>query len=405
MFVAIANTPRGYAWGSTTAIAGLFGTTPSGGPEAELWLGAHAGSPARIVNPDAVGGSSDLAEWIDAEPTRALGGHPRLPFLMKVLGASAPLSLQAHPTRAQALEGFERENRLGIPLDAPHRNYRDEYPKPEVIFALSESFEALCGFRPIEEARIVFEAMGLEELIPRLADLPTLFAWLMAGGDEVAAIIARVSARAAALPGGRTNLKEIRTDNGESEAKEASTDKNSVVLDAMETVRILAEAYPGDAGIVCALLLNRVTMRRGDALYLPAGNIHAYLSGLAIEVMTASDNVLRGGLTPKNIDVRELLRVLDFTPGPPPWLLPDSVSPRLDVFRPGNRDFVLAHATGEAELDFTGPAIALCTSGSMTLRGATSTTTLSRGDAVYITPDERRVSLSGTGDVFIATTP
>src|SRR5690606_18442984 len=119
------------------------------------------------------------------DPRRALGQHTRLPFLMKVLAASAPLSLQAHPTSTQAREGFERENALGIPLDAPHRNYRDEYPKPEIIYALSEKFEALCGFRPIDETALVFGAFGLDELIPRLADISALFAWLMAGGDDV----------------------------------------------------------------------------------------------------------------------------------------------------------------------------------------------------------------------------
>lgn len=384
MFVAIANTPRDYAWGSTTAIAGLLGTTASGGPEAELWLGAHPGSPARIVESDAVGGSPNLAAWIESDPRSALGDRARLPFLMKVLGASAPLSLQAHPTAEQARAGFARENLLGIPLDAPHRNYRDEHPKPEVIYALSESFVALCGFRPLDESRLVLGALGLDELLPRLIDLAGLFAWLMAGGAEVDAVIARVSALV---------------------ADRSAQVENSIIADAIETVRTLSAAYPGDAGIVCALLLNRVTLRRGEALYLPAGNIHAYLSGLGIEVMTASDNVLRGGLTPKHVDVAELLTVLDFTPGPPPWLRPEEVSTNLGVFRPGNPDFVLAHVVGDAELDLSGPAIALCVSGSMTIRGERSESTIARGDAVYITPDERRLSVSGAGEAFFATTP
>lgn len=402
MFVAISNTPRDYAWGSTTAIAQLLGTPASGAPEAELWLGAHPGSPSRIVNPAVVGGAADLAAWIDASPRDALGARTRLPFLMKVLAASAPLSLQAHPTHEQAREGFERENALGIPIDAPHRNYRDEYQKPEIIFALSETFVALCGFRPIEDSRLALAAVGLSELAQRLGDLRALFAWLMTGGPDVDALVERATASATV---GRTNLKEIRVDSGDSDAKGRDDSGNSVVFDALETVRVLSETHPGDPGIVCALLLNRVTMKAGEALYLPAGNIHAYLSGLGIEVMTASDNVLRGGLTPKHVDVPELLRVLNFTPGPPPWLAPDAISPRLDVFRPGDGDFVLAHATGDADLRLTGPAISVCIAGSMTLSGAVSATTLSRGDAVYVTPDEERLSLTGTGDVFVATTP
>ncbi|MBB5632642.1 mannose-6-phosphate isomerase [Cryobacterium mesophilum] len=391
MFVAIANTPRDYAWGSASAIAELLGTVPSGGPEAELWLGDHPGSPARIVDPNAVGGSADLAAWIASDPRSALGDRTRLPFLMKVLAASAPLSLQAHPTAEQAREGFERENVLGIPLDAPHRNYRDAHPKPEVIYALSESFDALCGFRPLDEARLVLVALGLDELVPRLSDLSGLFAWLMGGGADVDDLVARVSDFAAARSSG------IRLSEDEAGAL--------AISGAIETVRTLSAAYPGDAGILSALLLNRVTMRRGEALYLPAGNIHTYLSGLGIEVMTASDNVLRGGLTPKHVDVGELLAVVDFTPGPPPWLRPNEVSPQLGVFRPGNPDFVLAHVAGDAELDLSGPAIALCVAGSMTIRGARSESTIMRGEAVYVTPDERRMTFFGRGEVLLATTP
>ncbi len=382
MFVAIANTPRDYAWGSTTAMPELLGTTPTGRPEAELWLGAHPGSPARILDPSAVGGSPDLAAWIETEPRQALGHHPRLPFLMKVLAASAPLSLQAHPTAAQAREGFARENEWGIPLDAPHRNYRDAYPKPEIIYALSDRFEALCGFRPHDEAVRVFTALGLEELTPRIADLPELFASLMARGANVGALIARAIEAASSWDGA-----------------------DDVVSAAADTVRILAQAYPGDAGIVCALLLNRVTLRRGQSLYLAAGNIHAYLSGVGIEVMTASDNVLRGGLTPKHVDVPELLRVLDLTAGPPPWLTPDVVTDSLEIFRPGTDDFVLAHVTGDAEYPLSGPAIALCTTGSFRIDGARARTELSRGDAVYITPEESALSIAGSGELFVATTP
>lgn len=382
MFVAIANTPRDYAWGSTTAMPELLGTTPTGRPEAELWLGAHPGSPARILDPSAVGGSPNLAAWIETEPRQALGHHPRLPFLMKVLAASAPLSLQAHPTAAQAREGFARENEWGIPLDAPHRNYRDAYPKPEIIYALSDRFEALCGFRPHDEAVRVFTALGLEELTPRIADLPELFASLMARGANVGALIARAIEAASSWDGA-----------------------DDVVSAAADTVRILAQAYPGDAGIVCALLLNRVTLRRGQSLYLAAGNIHAYLSGVGIEVMTASDNVLRGGLTPKHVDVPELLRVLDFAAGPPPWLTPDVVTDSLEIFRPGTDDFVLAHVTGDAEYPLSGPAIALCTTGSFRIDGARARTELSRGDAVYITPEESALSIAGSGELFVATTP
>jgi mannose-6-phosphate isomerase len=396
MFVAIGNTPRDYAWGSTTAIAGLLGTTPSGRPEAELWLGAHPGSPARILDPSQVAGARDLAEWIAADPATTLGGRPRLPFLLKVL-AGGPLSLQAHPTAEQAAEGFARENALGIPLDAPDRNYRDPHPKPEVIYALSERFDALCGFRPVSQTREVFLALGLDELVPRLDALPDLFAWLMAGGPEVDVLVARVTAL--------TKTKENDPDRDHVVPERRHEGGDSFVFDALAAARMLAETHPGDVGIVSSLLLNHVTLARGEALYLPAGNIHAYLDGLGIEVMTASDNVLRGGLTPKHVDVPELLRVLDIAPGPVPRLLPDVESASLEVFRPGVADFVLAHVTGDAALPLSGPAIALCTAGSFGIEGAGSAVELGRGEAVYVTPDEARLDVVGAGELFLATTP
>ena len=412
MFVAIGNTPRDYAWGSTTAIAELLGREPTGRPEAELWLGAHPGSPARIAESSqaAVDGAVDLAAWVDAEPDTALGGLPRLPFLLELLAAAGPLSLQAHPDAARAAAGFAAENALGIPLDAPERNYRDPHPKPEIIVALSERFVALCGFRPVEEARAVLHGLGLDELTAQLASLPALVGWLLAGGPEVDALVARVTARAAALPaavppasGGRTKLKEIAPEPDHNGAEVVDSGPDSVVLGALETVRVLAAAFPGDAGILSALLLNRVTLTRGEALYLPAGNIHAYLSGVGIELMTASDNVLRGGLTRKHIDVAELLAVLDFAPTPIPYLTPD-VSPGLAVYRPDGAGFALAHVTADAQLTLTGPAIALCTAGSFRLEGAGTSGAIARGESLYITPDEAGLAVAGAGDLFVATT-
>ena len=159
MFVGITNSPRPYAWGSHGAISALLGLTPSAALEAELWLGAHAGSPSRIINPSQAGGADTLADWIAADPESALGvhrpGEPRLPFLLKVLAAASPLSLQAHPTAAQAVAGFAREEAAGIPLDAPERNYKDSDAKPEIIYALEDGFEALCGFRSLGSIREV----------------------------------------------------------------------------------------------------------------------------------------------------------------------------------------------------------------------------------------------------------
>ena len=399
MFVSISNTPRPYAWGSETAIAELLGHEFSGKPEAELWLGAHAGSPSRIDDPGSAGGATDLATWIAAEPRLTLGpyaGAGRLPFLLKLLAAGAPLSLQAHPTEEQAREGFDRENLAGVPLDGPHRNYKDAYPKPELIFALSDTFDALCGFRKISEVRDLLtellqrgDSAEVRTLLERAnadAALPDLVGWLSSGGKDVDALVAAVS-----------ELAGLASDAGEAAGYSAE----------LETARALAVAYPGDPGIVLSLLLNRVTLRRGEVLYLPAGNIHAYLFGLGVELMTASDNVLRGGLTPKHVDAAELLRVLDFTPLPVPYLEAEHPLDGVEVFRPDVPDFVLVRFTGRASgaatYPLAGPGIAICVSGAATITGVTSVE-VRRGEAVYITPDEGEITVAGGGEVFLATT-
>jgi mannose-6-phosphate isomerase len=446
MFVGITNTPRNYAWGSTSAIATLLGHQPSGRPEAELWLGAHTGSPAVVTDPARVDGAANLVEWITADPQTTLGtalaasAAPHLPFLLKLLAAAAPLSLQAHPTAERARAGFALENAAGIAVDAGDRNYRDPFHKPELIFALSENFEALCGFRGLAEIHRIIEELraldvatddpqagaidSLERHLTGPDPVQNTVDWLLRdgrGGDsgEVSWLVERVVALA--------DHAAFLADGG------------AVISFATElaTVRELAQAYPGDPGIVIALLLNRVTLKRGEALYLPAGNIHAYLSGLGVEIMAASDNVLRGGLTPKHIDIDELLAVLDFAPSPVPRLAPIVLAPGVNVYRPGVPDFELVHITAEApvpvpipapapasgrqaggaatsgglratvpmrQVTLHGPAIALCTAGGFLVAGAGASVTLKRGESVYITPDEGTLTFAGAGEVFLATT-
>jgi mannose-6-phosphate isomerase len=408
MFVRIGNTPRDYAWGSTTAIAGLLGFEPSGRPEAELWLGAHAGSPSVILDPAQTGGARDLAEWIARDPEAALGpGRTQLPYLLKVLAAAGPLSLQAHPSTAQAQAGFARENAAGIPVDSPDRNYKDAAHKPELIFALSDPFDALCGFRDVTASRELFRRLaevsggGAGSPVSAFAEtldgepsavLRRATEWLLGGDPPVADLVRAVV----------TSSASVEPDPS---AHSATHDDLAVAAD---TVRMLSEAFPGDPGIVLALLLNRVTLRPGQVLYLPAGNIHAYLRGLGIELMAASDNVLRGGLTPKRIDVPELVSVLDFSPIEATPLAPERPSPNVEVFRPDVPDFTLDHVVvgGEvssASLPLPGAAIALCTAGRIKLAGANRSIDLGRGDTVYVTPDEGELTVTGDGTLFVAT--
>jgi mannose-6-phosphate isomerase len=371
MFVEIEGTPRDYAWGSRTAIARLLGTAASAAPEAEYWLGTHPGAPSMLTHRTA--------------SAVRLSDLTTLPFLLKVLAADAPLSLQAHPTLAQAREGFERENAAGIALDAPDRNYKDPLHKPELIYALSSEFAALCGFRPVAGTRVLLASLGSDplvaDLLSRLPDdaaLRPVFEWLISRETGVDDLVARVVDLAA----GRAE-PEFRM------------------------VGELSTAYPRDPGIVIALLLNRVVLRPGEALYLPAGNIHAYLDGLGIELMAASDNVLRGGLTPKHVDVAELLAVLDFRPTAIPRLAPEHPSAGVEVFRPDVPDFALAvlRPTGTT-VQFTpaGESIVLCTEGDLRMVGSRSELALSRGDSAYVTADEGELAVTGSGTVFVATT-
>ncbi len=426
MFVQIVNTPRDYAWGSTSAIPELLGTPETGEPQAELWLGAHPGSPSRIVRPEETGGAVDLAEWIARDPARAVGEKGTLPYLLKVLAAAAPLSLQAHPTLERAREGFARENAAGIPIDSPERNYKDALHKPEIVVAVSERYEALCGFRPLAEVREIVQLLVTidnSQTAPRwelygpivhlLEDSETVYetdaevlhsvvGWLLAGGDEVAALVGHL----------------VRT--AEKALHPAHAHMTDPYTPALETVVRLHEEYPGDPGIILSLLLNRVTLKAGEALYLPAGNIHAYLKGVGIELMAASDNVLRGGLTPKHIDVPELLEVLEFNEMPVPFLVPEHPAPGLSVFRPGVPDFVLTRVElggggpgGGGEIEAAAPAesasiaplgaaIVLCTAGSISIAGASGLFSLVRGESVFVTPDEGELAFTGAGTAFVA---
>ncbi|MBH0082861.1 mannose-6-phosphate isomerase, class I [Salinibacterium sp. SWN167] len=393
MFVGITNTPRDYAWGSAGEISALLGTEPTGKPEAELWLGAHPGSPSVILDPAQAGGASDLHEWIQRDAVHVVGeGVERLPFLLKVLAAGAPLSLQAHPTPEQAAEGFARENAAGIPLTAPFRNYKDASAKPELIVAVSDTFEALCGFRSMADTRASIDRLAeldAASSAPHLAlftewlafaradsDLRAMFEWLISAAQPVPELVERVTALA--------------------EADKAS---NEFAL-----VRTLAGYYAGDPGVLISLMLNHVTLAKGEALFLPAGNIHAYLRGLGIELMASSDNVLRGGLTPKHVDVPELLSVLDFSASPVPYLAPEPVGATARVFRPPVRDFQLLEVAKDATLELHSAAILLCTAGQFVVDGSENSTSLSRGETVFVTGDESVLTVRGAGQLFVAAT-
>ncbi len=299
---------RSYAWGSRSVLAEMQGRpTPSAEPEAELWVGAHPLAPARVRSG---AGEVPLPDWIACDPEAVLGTDvvrrfgPALPFLLKILAVEQPLSLQAHPDAAQARAGFERENRAGVPLQAPERSYKDPQPKPELVCALTP-FEALKGFREPGETRARLEALGVSALAAALAPL-----------------VERTDAE-----GWRASFENLLRTPAERRrglvaAVVAAARERADADEAFSWVVRLAGAHPEDLGVLAPLYLHWVRLAPGEALFLPAGELHCYLHGTALELMANSDNVLRGGLTPKHVDVDELLHIGVFQPGDPVPLRP-----------------------------------------------------------------------------------
>lgn len=314
--VEIEGVIQNYAWGSETAIAEFQGRPPSSQPEAELWLGTHPRGVSRLLaRPD---GALDLRTFVGGE----------LPFLFKLLAADRPLSLQAHPSRAQAEAGFEKEERAGVPIDAPSRNYRDRNHKPELICARTE-FHALSGFRPLDESLALVEAIGLLPTLPSFGDS-------LAAGDLESAFRGLFELGAEQLRGPIAVVGKWAT--------VAATLPNAA-SDVAPWLGTLALNHPEDPGVLAALLLNYVRLEPGEAMYLPAGNLHAYLHGVGLELMASSDNVMRGGLTPKHVDVKELCRILEFAP-----LRPDVLSEKFEERGEGVRECVYRTAATEFEL-------------------------------------------------------
>jgi mannose-6-phosphate isomerase len=405
MLVKISNTPRNYPWGSQTAIAAFLGKVPSGDPEAELWLGAHAGSPAQIIaGGTAVPPYRDLAEWVSADPVRTLGdqlaaSRGRLPFLLKILAADSALSLQAHPTAAQAQEGFAFEESIGVALDAENRNYKDDSAKPEIIVALSETFDALSGFRPIDEAVAILDVLqGANEETENPDESLELLTSILTGGEPL-----RVAVET--LLGGNFRSEVSALVKRVCDLARSARAVASPYAESFDTVTVLAAAFPDDPGVVISLLLNRVTLKRGEALFLDAGNIHAYLGGLGIEIMSASDNVLRGGLTTKHVDVLELIDVLDFTAIAPPRIAAVRNADGVDTFDAGTQDFVLHRVEAPGKVNIIGPAVVIVEQGSLWLTGLDGSIVLARGESVFATPEEKTINISGEGTAWVATIP
>jgi len=395
----LGNTVQPYAWGSRTAIAELLGEpSPSAGPQAELWMGAHPSAPS-VLTRDGVTGT--LTAAIAANPTIELGSRVaerfggRLPFLLKVLAAEKALSIQLHPTREQAQAGFAREEERGVPRDACERVYVDDWPKPEILCALTP-FEVLAGLRPADQAAEAIEGLGLPELKELVAGL-------------------RANSTPRGVGDALTQLLTWPADIRESlaakvvEAAAVESHKGGPYAAAYDAIVRMNADHPRDIGLVCSLLMNHRVVEPGQALFMAAGGVHAYIEGVGIELMANSDNVIRAGLTPKHIDVPELTRVL-VPEVEVPVLTAHQTAPGIEVFDTPVPEFrltrlTLADGTTLKIPGDGGPRVLLCLDGGASVSCGTEPDghfVLNRGESCFLSAADSNVLLTGAGKFFLA---
>ncbi|MCD4795891.1 MAG: mannose-6-phosphate isomerase, class I [Candidatus Cloacimonetes bacterium] len=396
------NTIQEYAWGSKTIIPELLGkTSPAEKPQAELWMGAHPKAPSVILQD---GKEISLANHIKQDPKGILGQEvaeifdDKLPFLFKVLAAETPLSIQAHPNLLQAKEGYKRENEQSIPVDSTRRNYKDANHKPELICALT-TFDAMCGFRNYSEMCDLFQFLQLQKNIP-----------------EIETFIQNPTGRSLQIL-----FKELM-ELSEKRKKEAvdlllerckkitpRTDEERFIF---QWINKLSQIYPGDIGIFAPLLLNTIRLQPGQALYLDAGILHAYLKGAGIEIMANSDNVLRGGLTPKHIDVPELMKTLSFSAKPLEIIEPVSFDDVEFIYDTPAYEFRLSIIKLTESIKFynakkrSGAEIILCRTGFAEIEwDREEKLTLKKGESIFIPFSAGKYKIEGKAVLYRATIP
>jgi len=389
-----------YPWGSRSALADLLGRTPTGATEAELWVGAHPAGPARLLDP--VDQAENLAQLLARDPVALLGAelatrYGRLPFLLKILAIEEPLSLQAHPDAAQARQGFLREEALGLPRGHAQRNYRDDQHKPELLLALSP-VEALCGFRPQAEVVELLEAFGVSQADSPLAEASAAFS-REDGGQQYAALFRSFFSLSPEELGRALELMLARAQG------QVSQEQDGAAWVARWLLRLSA-TYGADPGLLAVLLLRLVRLEPGQAIFLPARRLHSYLSGVGVEIMAASDNVLRGGLTPKHVDIPELSAVLNFAPSAPDLVVPIDGPSGVRIFRTPAAEFELwsvAFDASFAPVALPSPSLLLVLEGSIEVSRGAEHAKLSRGGQAFVSWSAEPARMTGTGRVFVAT--
>jgi mannose-6-phosphate isomerase len=370
MLIRILGVEKNYDWGSKDLIPNYFGLNLSSKPIAEIWFGTHP-----------------LGESKSAVSSLPLGGliGKKLSFLVKFLSADRSLSLQVHPNASQAKMGFDFEQSKQISPDDPKRSYKDNSHKPEVLVALTR-FEALCGFRPRKESIQVFEEFGKVDV-----EFESL-AQNLAGGLPLSKIFESLILN--------SDLAQ-RFTNTVNQSQSGSLAQNARAL-----VEKLLLQFPGDTGALVAVMLNHVWLEPGEAIYLPAGNLHAYLSGLGVEVMAASDNVVRSGLTSKNVDIPEVLKLADFSELAEPKVSPRKLAEGLIEYPVDATEFRVyrAEVSGTnllADLELPASAMVVCTSGEVAVSTSLEELEVLSKSEVVFASGAKKISLSGNGTAIV----
>ena len=385
------NKIQPYAWGSTDFIPNLLGSVQTDQPQAEMWMGAHPKASSTIIDRE---NEITLLNFIEANKRELLGEKMgvqyggRLPFLLKILSAAKPLSIQVHPNKKQAEMGFAKDNENKINLLAFNRRYKDDNHKPELICALTE-FDAMCGFQPVEAIKERFENLNV------LADISQEFCHQPNSETFKKMFIKLMNLS--------TLEKSALVNDVLSKINNPRSENEQLIFD---WIYKLNEEYPGDIGVLSPLYLNVIRLQPGEALYLDAGVMHAYLKGTGIEIMANSDNVLRGGLTPKFIDLPELQKIIVFE-NKVIKKVEIRANAQEDIYRTIASEFELSRINLKSSFSVNSidsPEIILCTKGSAKLI-AEQEIELKAGESVFIGFGCKEYNLLGTGEFFRAKVP
>ncbi|ENE5197857.1 mannose-6-phosphate isomerase, class I [Vibrio parahaemolyticus] len=391
MIYTLNNPVKNFPWGSRTAIRDYFGIDNSNlEHQAEIWMGAHPSASSSISQ---AGVDISLCDVIASNPDYWLGKETKenfssLPFLMKVLAAEEPLSIQVHPSKKAAELGFAKENEQGIPLDAANRNYKDANHKPELVYALTP-YLAMNGFREFAQIVANFDAIDLPVLEdvfqpfkqdPNPLTLAEFFAAILALEGEL---------KAQAISQLLNSLKMI--------------DKDHFAYQASLLISRFSHLYPEDVGLFAPLFLNVIELQPGEAMFLYAETPHAYIHGLGVEVMANSDNVLRAGLTPKHIDVEELVANTNFESVKyEDLLLEGSVDLGRTTFNTPVDDFNVDVLTNtRASFDVSSPEIILCIQGEVCFSYKSKLLVITKGESVVIPAHMKKYNIDCTCGVAI----